>query len=379
MTNLLPKEERPDCPTGSGLEDYFLCHKKYLGQKNMPPSKSSEASIFGDNVHGGLSGEIDKSKLPADVLVMIKKMLAIRKEAAEAWKKLAVELNSTYDSNLSKTQTFLERRFFLEKNGKKIFSSKVDVFYLIPYSDPFGYEVFDLFIIDYKTGKIPVSHASINKQLWAAAALIYHTYKNKIQIQNIGAAIIQPEANPKYTLACYHPDDVLNFRGEIEDLIPKITDPGAAATPGYDQCYFCTFKTRCQACHQWAGTFTDEDGKLLSFSLILPKLQILSLLIEGFKEEAISFVQKGEKIDGYALAFTSPKRLISDSLKAFHLLKGDINEEEFIKHSSPNLGELGKLLTQKRKVTQDKGKAILNETLKEVMDFTKRSEYLIKL
>jgi hypothetical protein len=100
-------------------------------------------------------------------------------------------------------------------------------------------------IMDYKTGRVPVS-AIDNKQLkfYALCAYYDHDTRDVMQVEEFHLCIIQPTAERTLSIETVTLIDLMKFEIEVQNAIEESSKENPKAMGG-DQCEYCPAKNSC--------------------------------------------------------------------------------------------------------------------------------------
>lgn len=215
-------DEREGKPSSSGFEGYELCHGMFLYTLGME-KKGSKYSQRGDEIHAVLEG-----KEEADGLSKTDRAVAHTISEIEAFHVDKYGYHSVTPMR--------EKRlwFFDDNTGEKIYSGKCDSVY-------YDAERNRAMIVDYKTGWGGVTHARVNRQMWANAAIVYSLYS----VEQIDLVMIHPALRSSFTDASLVGEEIPDKVVWALDVIDKIMEPNAARTPHPKACKFCPARRDC--------------------------------------------------------------------------------------------------------------------------------------
>lgn len=269
-------DERQSLPSASGAPRYALCAGSFLAERGLPEATSDDAES-GNRVHAALAGE--SVTLTAD-----------EDKTREMCEELEAGLElDTFNSGASR----VVKETRLWANG---WSGKAD---LIAFDGTRG------LVVDYKTGRGEVEHATGNLQLRALAVLAAQNFG----LDEVTVAIVQPWVSPQTSVARYNADDLRMADEEINELMTRVQRPGQPRVPSYAACRYCKAKATCpealavldslpiavrpETWAVWSGSELAE---------VLEKSALVGVIIDAVKDEAKRRLKAGETIPGWTLS-----------------------------------------------------------------------------
>jgi hypothetical protein len=214
--------ERKNLPSASALHRYASCPGSFLLEQTFPEEESSPYAIAGNRIHAALAGEPVDSPL-SDEEARIVESCQIQEAAlvSETLGDIGVE-------------TVRERRLWaFDDDLNHRWSGKPDAVHLDRAN---GVAV----VVDYKTGRGEVAHATGNLQLRALAVLVRQTW----DVSTILVAIIQPLAGPP-SVCRYTDADLIQAESEVNGVMDLALTPGQPRNPSSDACKYCRAKASC--------------------------------------------------------------------------------------------------------------------------------------
>lgn len=185
-----------------------------------------------------------------------------------------------------------------------------------------------LYVIDYKhgAGVLVQTHGNVQVRGYGVGALEAHP---EWDVEFVCLVIIQPRVNGFSIDDCEEwvsVEEIRAFGHQIDDAIAATLSGDAPLVPGDKQCRFCSAKTICPAKHQQLIALTGEAfsdvGQIASATLPQPKTMELDELarvlsavdqvtdfINAVKTEAFNRAQNGQRIPGYKVVESAPRRV----------------------------------------------------------------------
>jgi hypothetical protein len=214
-------DERHGLPSASSAHRYALCPGSFLLEQSIQqPDVSGADAQIGNRIHGYLAGEgislnEEETRIATDSRLQ------------------EIELVKAVFPFQDRLQIMREKRLWeYDADFNKSWSGKPDVIY---------HDGERALIIDYKTGRGEVQHATGNVQLRALAVLAYTTSG---PYQEVTVAIIQPLAGDP-TTCTYNALDLVRALSEMSKLMEDIRKPGQPRNPSTEACKYCKAKEVC--------------------------------------------------------------------------------------------------------------------------------------
>lgn len=176
-------------------------------------------------------------------------------------------------------------------------------------------------VIDYKTGRGEVEHASGNIQLRALAVLADQHHG---PFQRIVVAIIQPLSGEP-TVCTYADKDISKAYDEVNDLMELVQTPGQPRNPSTDACKYCKAK---EICPEAQGIVQNLPALVSrnSCEIVMSPEQIAEFLavaplaeavIEAVRGKARRMLEAKQEIPGWKLKPGSIRESITNPELAF--------------------------------------------------------------
>jgi Protein of unknown function (DUF2800) len=353
-------DERQDLPSASPWRRYELCAGSYqleqeakaLGQEAC---KKSEAADSGDRIHTWLEAkQVELS--PSEM------------QTAQFLKERADD-QVTRIFNDAKTTILYEQRYWLELNGARALSGKMDRVVYTP----------ELALIqDYKTGFSEPDPAEQNAQLKVLAVLfaINHTSTQEVVVQIISGPYGVTEA--RYNIAA-----LSVAYEEIVKTLQAINSPNAAFNPSPEACRYCGAKLICQAVKDTIAPVAREQYSALPVepdraARLLDEVAVIKghiAEIEKFYFEKLS-ADPAFQIPGYALVPGVVRREVQDWHAARQRLEEYVSEEDLHAAETYSLSDIERALGRKMKLKAKDAKTKLNEILAGLIEEKQNSSSL---
>ena len=287
-------DERAALPSASSAHRYASCPGSFLLEQQVTePETSSADATTGNRIHAVLAGE-NVHKHPADQIVLTSE----ESEIVDLCTHQEAQLVQSVFRGSKPTTTVRERRFWsLDSEWRKLWSGKPDVVHLL------GDRVL---VIDYKTGRGAVEHATGNLQLRALAVLAAERWEGSIN--NVTVAIIQPHAGEPSTCT-YNRDGLERARVEINELMFWVKRPGQALVPSTEACRYCKAKAICPKAQAVVetlpATVPKESGEIVmspdQIARFLEVAPLAEAVIESVRGKARRILEAGGTIPGWKL------------------------------------------------------------------------------
>ncbi len=292
-------DERRGLPSASSAQRYALCPGSFLLEQSITtPEVTSDDASMGNRIHGYLAG--DKIALTEDEQMI-----------ADQCRRQQIELeNSLLPEN---PQTFVEHRLWhYDDNLEPRWSGK---------PDRVSWWGIGAVVIDYKTGRGEVEHATNNIQLRALAVLADQHHG---PFQKIAVAIIQPLAGEP-TVCTYADDDISKAYDEVNDLMELVQTPGQPRNPSTEACKYCKAKEICPEARgvvEHLPALVPRDGLEIVMSPeqiaeFLEKVPLAEAVIEAVRGKARRMLEAKQEIPGWRLKPGAIRETITNPELAF--------------------------------------------------------------
>lgn len=262
-----------------------------------------------------------------------------------------------------------ERRIWLRKGFKPIFSGKYDVAYADTRLECAA-------IFDDKTGRLEVTPAERNYQMRDLAALWHNQHA---ETEQLDVVVIQPMITHEPSIARYQRDELEHALTLLRENLEEIADPDARRTPGH-YCRHCPARAHCDE----AKNYSVQAPRVLLQAIergdvVLPLGEkgrsVLESIDVGYKildklwdayEAAV--IADPDAIPGWIMAEGAERREIVDYVKARTiLLDNGVPETELDEVTTFKLGEVERSFCNRAGMIQAKAKRKFNDILAEVI------------
>lgn len=278
-------DERKGLPSASSTHRYALCPGSFLLEQSVqePDTAGPDAQI-GNRIHGFLAGENIDLNEEEDQLAAI----CFSQE---------VEIAKSVFPFRERLSITRERRLWaVDADLNKTWSGKPDVVY---------HDGLNALVIDYKTGRGTVEHATGNAQLRALAVLVNQSFG---PFGEVTVAIIQPLAGEP-TTCTYGSEDLSRAEFEITRLMEAIRKPGQPRNPSAEACKYCRAKGICPEAQAEVAnlpTMVPRDGVEIvmtpeQIAEFLAKAPLAEAVIESVRGKARRMLEAGHSIPGWKL------------------------------------------------------------------------------
>lgn len=294
-------DERHGLPSASSAHRYALCPGSFLLEQSIQqPDVSGADAQIGNRIHGYLAGEgialnEEETRIATDSRLQ------------------EIELVKAVFPFQDRLQIMREKRLWeYDADFNKSWSGKPDVVY---------HDATRALVIDYKTGRGEVQHATGNVQLRALAVLAYMTSG---PYQEVTVAIIQPLTGDP-TTCTYNALDLVRALSEMETLMTNIRKPDQPRNPSTEACKYCKAKEVCPEARgvvQKLPALVPRDGleivmtpeQIAEFLAVAP---LAEAVIESVRGKARRMIDAGQEIPGWKLKPGAIRESITDPELAF--------------------------------------------------------------
>lgn len=242
-------DERKGWPSASSMERLMLCSPSFLlesGEREIV----TEQSEYGHYLHKALAGEIDFNELRPEEQEFV---LTTRDHEVN----FALELDIIPNEPTCKIHN--EGRLWLSTPGNEWFvSGKYDKLY-------FDTITGKVLVVDYKTGRSPVTDATQNWQMRTLAILTYLYCSDVVDtpVSEVVVLLIQPWCNPSITFASYKKEDIEQAWDLLVPAVKIALAGKEKRVAGEQQCKHCKAAGKCETAMQW------------TFEVIPPEIEII--------------------------------------------------------------------------------------------------------
>lgn len=308
-------DERHGLPSASSAHRYALCPGSFLLEQSIQrPDVTGPDAQVGNRIHGYLAGE----------------GIALNEEEA----KLAINcrLQEVAIANAvfpfqDRLQAMREKRLWeYDADFSRSWSGKPDVVY---------HDGTRALVIDYKTGRGEVQHATGNVQLRALAVLVHVAYG---PFEEVTVAIIQPLAGDP-TTCTYGAEDLVRASTEMTRLMDDIRKPGQPRNPSSEACKYCKAKEVCPEARgivETLPTLVPRDGLEIimtpeQIAEFLAKAPLAEAVIESVRGKARRMIEAGQAVPGWKLKPGAVRETITNPEAVFaRFLDAGGTQERFV-------------------------------------------------
>jgi len=333
---------RDGVPSASKLGALFLCPGRERLEKGLPDQKSEVASR-GNAMHEAMAG--GDPTMSHDEQDLVKRM---REEL------VTLKLVVFGEEPLRTKEIFKEQRMWAKR---KNYSGVPDFL---------GIRQGRALVVDYKTGRIPVSHAKDNWQLKGLAVLA----KQNHLIDEVTVAIVQPYAGA-FTYHRYDRKALALAVRQVSSLLRRVNAKKTELNPGEKQCRYCKAKPTCPALQHEAGELVAAGNRAMTptqMADVLEKAELVDKMVKAVRTKAKDLLAKDDRaIPGWSLKPGSARRKITDVPAAFsRMTDAGISILELMESSTLAVAKLEKLLRgdgSSAKEARDKLAELLGELI----------------
>lgn len=341
------KDERGGKPSASRGEDYELCNGKHKMEAGLKDT-TSEAAKEGDRIHYWLEDD-SGIELSPDELALAKEMESQRTDIMDL-------VFPDWRDSPPKTIIKEERLWY---RGNR-YSGKAD------------YVAIDgkiALIVDYKCGRIPVTHARDNGQMrWNVALL-----DCKYAFNTVVVALIQPRCGTP-TIHTYDKKGIKRCRSKVTATLRKMEGGNPPLRAGEKQCKYCKAKSFCpELAKKQDAVVKVKDasqlttGQLAELLTILPAIEAKCKAIKAHAKELL--LDNPTSIAGWQLTKPNPTRSIANPKSAYQKLEDEslIDAEGFLSSCSVSMTKLQHEVVEHTGMGPSEAKRMINTVLGDSM------------
>lgn len=354
-----PTDERAGLPSASSIERMSLCPASYQMSKVVRDIEEDESwTTSGTRIHDKLEGK--KVDLTRDENDVYKACVAGRNQILDKLFPFG------WQGDVKETRLWMK-----DGAGKAIFSGKVD--HIAEGNNHIA-------VIDYKTGRIPVTPPQQNLQLQSYAMLIA---EENPSVEKASVVVIQPVAGG-VTHHTFTRGELRIVKSKILDILSEANGPNPQIIPGRKQCQYCPAKGQCKESVAIATSFNgissvsytpDEAGEILERIALSRKAA--DKIEAYFKAE---LADNPKAVTGWRLATGSQRRTITNPERVLEFLKS-VNLVEDIpmsKNTSMSMSDVRRAVKEHSPDVSDKElNSLLDASLSDALE-TKRSKPTLK-
>ena len=337
-------DERLGLPSASSAQRYALCPGSFLLEKQSPPVEETQDATDGTKIHAALACEIDADELNDE-----------QRKTYESCDRDFDRVVLGMGVSKVATNVRIEERLF---SRNKSFSGKPDE--VVVFQDNTG------LVIDYKTGRNEVEHATGNMQLRWLAVLAAQNYG----LTKVTVAIIQPLVGEP-SVCTYTTEDIAQAESECDAIIAALYEPNAPRNPSLEACKYCKAKAICPEAQAAAlevatplrnvpeGTTPDAIASTLTgphLAEFLKRSKLAEAVIDACRAEAKRRLLEGQDVPGFTLKPGRTQEKITNPTEVFNrFVKLGGSEDAFL--ACVTIGK-EKLKTAVKTATTLKGKGL---------------------
>lgn len=229
-------------------------------------------------------------------------------------------------------------------------------------------------LIDYKFGRVRVTHPSENTQVQAYVAMLLRTFPT---LQSVRAHILAPRQPGPPENHLYTRDDYPRLVLKLETIGARRRDPERPFTPNEHSCRWCGAKGKCPALHEYVlqvGEALPVPAAAGDWALDTPEnaahILTVGALVEDWlkqkrKHYAARVVEDGWVIPGFGIRFRSGAMKITDPYGAVQMLlrNEDLDLDKIMGTATMSLSKLVDLVVAEKGGTKKEARARLEEQL----------------
>jgi CRISPR/Cas system-associated exonuclease Cas4 (RecB family) len=294
-------DERHGLPSASSAHRYALCPGSFLLEQSIQqPDVSGVDAQIGNRIHGYLAGE---------GIALNEEEIRIATDS----RLQEIDLATTLFPFQHGLHFVRERRLWGYDNWfAKSWSGKPDVVI---------HDGKKALVIDYKTGRGDVTHATGNLQLRALAVLVNEHFG---PFEEITVAIIQPLAGEP-TTCTYTVAEIEKATNETHGLMERVRVPNQPRNPSTEACKYCKAKEICPEAQGVVANLpalVPRDGleivmspeQIAEFLAVAP---LAEAVIESVRGKARRMIEAGQTVPGWKLKPGAIRESITNPELAF--------------------------------------------------------------
>jgi hypothetical protein len=378
MIELAPEftDERLGLPSISAFEQMAKCPGSYHAQKGLPDLDDTAIRQQGTDIHSVMAGEMPEKDLPSSLRWILDRTMELEMSICDT---------AFPQYERSELEELAEQRYwFLDSQGNKLYSGKLDKVYLDP-------EHSKAVVIDYKFGFKRVLDAKKNRQIRGGVVLLANSYL----ISDVMGAIIQPRiAGDDALLLCqYSGEQIQEASQKNLTLVARAMDVNAPRNPGVTQCEYCKAKPTCKPAIEYFTSKSKEIIGILDLPIVetkpktvkdayskLPSARrkeiaelwpLVKVMGDCLNEDNKRFLESGKSIPGFSLGNGKESRVITNPLTLLQQLVAEIGRplstEEVSEFLSCPVGKVEDFYVKETNKSPNE----FNERFSEVIDYKK--------
>lgn len=342
------KDERKGKPSASNGESYEACNGKHLMEAGLEDN-ASPAAEEGNRIHLWCEDQT-AIELLEDELELAKEMISQRD----------MVMGMVFpDWRENPPPTIVkEQRLWYRQNR---FSGKADFVAVDGKS---------ALLVDYKCGRIPVTHARENGQMRWNVALLDHIFS----FDSITVAVIQPRCGAP-TIHTFDDKAVKKLRYKVTSALRLMEGANPRLRAGEKQCKYCKAKEFCPELNKkQEAIIRVADAEVLTptqLSVLLTFLPAVEAKCKAVKAHAKQLLEDNPNaIAGWQLSVPYPTRFIGDPKTAFQKLEDEslIAAEGFLASCSVSVTKLQKEVVEHTGVGPTEAKRMIKTALGTTME-----------
>lgn len=337
------KDERGGKPSASKGEDYEACHGKHQMESGLEDT-SSGAAEEGNRIHLWLEDD--------QAIELVDNELALAKEMESQRCDIMDFVFPEWRDNPPATIIKEERLWY---RGNR-YSGKADFVAI---------DGKRALIVDYKCGRIPVSHARENGQMrWNVALL-----DCKYDLEYVTVALIQPRCGAP-TVHTYDLADIKKARRKVTSTLRKMEADNPTLKAGEKQCKYCKAKNFCpelnkkqEAISKVGDATTLTTNQLAELLTVLPAVEAKCKAIKAHAKVLLQ--DNPNAIEGWELSSPTSTRSIASAESAFKELEDEslISPEGFLASCSVSVTKLQREVAEHTGMGPTEAKRRMGEVL----------------
>ena len=337
-------DERKGAPSASKFGALALCPGREKMEKGLPDQRSSDAQR-GDVLHDAMYGK-DVELSPDDVDL-------VRRMHEEEETILITVFGDDWADGTYGTR---EERMW---SSNKTYSGKPD---MLAVKDGTA------LIIDYKTGRIPVTPAKDNWQLRGMAVLADQKYT----IDECFVAIIQPYCG-SFSLYRYDRKGLSKARRQVNQLLRRVNSDTIKLVAGEKQCKYCRAKTICPALREQSSAISIADtGTLTSAQMgdVLDKAGLVEMMIKSVRARAKEVLMDAPvAINGWKLVDGTPRRKLTSTNGVYTAMTNDgLSFDAIMGAANFSVTKIERALRESKGLTAQQARDYAAEMLKDLIE-----------
>jgi hypothetical protein len=326
-------------PRSSSFYCYENCEASFVLSQASGEDPPTPFSDRGTEVHGVLSGKIDKSAVDDAIIDLAADLAEQHWKARKLWS----------GQEPFSGERVLETRLWLRKGMTPVYSGQPDIF---------EREGTRVMLTDYKSGWHPLDHiVATNCQLRSYVPLIDEHYDN--EIDEVTAHIHKP--GKKSPPAVFGRREINDARAWAIEVARRVTAKGPKNPNRGPWCTYCSGKVLCPLWRDEVIGLAELSTEIASgvpdamLRQIAPRLALAATVIEKLRERLyLRAKQRPDLFPDWRFEPGDLRRLIDDNEKAFDLLvtkHSGLSFTEFLESSRLSVGDIEGFVRKNKKMT----------------------------